>query len=275
MLICGLMQVLRLEIRLTDYVVLCIAALVAGAQNSLAGGGTLYTFPTLQRYLTDVQANGTSTIALLPGSIAGAWGFRREVRQTPRRVLWLLVGPSLIGGVIGTLLVVRFPESYFRAMVPWLILSATLLFLFQPQIGRLAGTRELSSQPKPHVVVAVVFFQFLVAIYGGYFGAGIGILMLSSLSLMGLGDIYRVNALKTVLAACMNVMAAIVFIVDGFISGPRVEWSFALPMAATSIVGGYLGARLALKINRSLLRWVIIILGLGLSAYYFGKRYLA
>jgi len=252
---------------LTDLIVLCVAAFVAGAQNSLAGGGTLYTFPALQRTLSDVVANGTSTVALLPGSLAGAWGFRKEIRKTPPRLLALLVVPSLIGGVIGTLLVVTFPETYFQRMVPWLILSATLLFLFQPQIARLAGTRELSSQPRPAVIVGVVGFQFLVAIYGGYFGAGIGILMMSSLSLMGLGDIHRVNALKTVLAACMNVMSLFVFV-----AYDRVVWEFALPMMATSIVGGYLGARLSLRIDKTMLRWVVIVVGLGLSAYYFWRR---
>ncbi len=254
---------------ISDFIILCAAALVAGAQNSLAGGGTLYTFPTLQGILgDDVRANGTSTVAVLPGSIAGVWGFRREVRQTPGRILALLVGPSLIGGTIGTLLVVKFPESYFRAMVPWLILTATLLFLFQPMIARLAGSHELSSRPKPHVVAGVVFFQFLVAIYGGYFGAGIGILMMSSLSLMGLGDIHRVNALKTVLAACINVMSMAVFVLDD-----RVEWRYALPMAVASIIGGYLGARVSRRMNKTLLRWVIIVIGFSLSAYYFWKRY--
>jgi uncharacterized membrane protein YfcA len=153
-------------------------------------------------------------------------------------------------------------------MVPWLILTATLLFLLQPQIAHLAGSYELSSRPKPHVVIGVVVFQFLVAIYGGYFGAGIGILMLSSLSLMGLGDIHRVNALKTVLAACINVMSLTVFVLDD-----KVEWKYALPMAVTSIAGGYLGARLSRRMNKKLLRWVIIVIGFSLSAYYFWKRY--
>jgi uncharacterized membrane protein YfcA len=135
-------------------------------------------------------------------------------------------------------------------------------------IARLAGSHELSSRPKPHVVVGVVFFQFLVAIYGGYFGAGIGILMLSSLSMMGLGDIHRVNALKTVLAACINLMSLVVFV-----SSRNVEWKYALPMAVASIVGGYLGARLSRRMNKKLLRWVIIVIGFALSAYYFWKRY--
>src|SRR5205823_6249146 len=157
---------------------------------------------------------------------------------------------------------------YFRALVPWLILTATLLFLFQPVIARLAGSHELSSRPKPHVVVGVVFFQFLVAIYGGYFGPGISILMMSSLTLMGLGGLHRVNALKTVLAACINVMSMAVFVLDD-----RVIWRYALPMAVTSIIGGYLGARLSRRMNKVLLRWVVIVIGFSLSAYYFWKRY--
>jgi uncharacterized membrane protein YfcA len=257
---------------LQDYLFLCLAALAAGIQNSLAGGGTLYTFPTLQRFVTDVVANGTSTVALLPGSIAGAWGFASEVKQTPRRLLWLLALPSLAGGLVGTLLVVRLPESYFREMVPWLILTATLLFLFQPTIARWSGSHELSQSPKRPVVAAVVFFQFLVAIYGGYFGAGIGILMLSSLSFMGLGNIHRVNALKTLLAAFINVMSALVFFIDGFVTQPRIVWRFALPMMTFAIIGGYVGARVSRRMNRTLLRWLIIGIGFGLTIYYFWKR---
>jgi uncharacterized protein len=258
---------------LQDYAILCLAAFAAGVQNSLAGGGTLYTFPTLQRYLGDIMANGTSTVALVPGSIAGAWGFRSEVRQTPRRILLLLALPSLAGGVVGTLLVVKLPASYFQAMVPWLILTATLLFLFQATIAKMAGSHDLSHEPRTVVFVAVMFFQFLVAIYGGYFGAGIGILMLSSLSLMGLGNIHRINALKTVLAACINVMSVIVFWIDGYFDQPWIAWHFALPMMVTAIIGGYLGARMARRMNRVLLRWLIIAIGFGLSAYYFWKRW--
>jgi uncharacterized membrane protein YfcA len=215
-----------------------------------------------------VLANGTSTLALFPGSIAGAWGFRKEVALTPRPTLWLLMVPSLIGGVIGTLLVVNFEERYFKMMVPWLILAAALLFLFQPLIAKATGSHAAAHRPHGTVLIGVVFFQFLVAVYGGYFGAGIGILMLSSLSLMGLGDIHRVNALKTVLASCMNLMSAVIFI------GYRlVKWQYALPMAVAAIVGGYLGARLSRRMNRKLLRWLVIVVAFGLAAYYFAEQW--
>lgn len=250
--------------------ILTFASFLAGAQNSLAGGGTLYTFPALMAILHNaVQANGTSTAALLPGSVAGAWGFREEVRQTPRSTLALLAIPSFVGGVIGTLLVVKFPERVFRTAVPWLILTATLLFLFQPAFGRMIGSTGLSHRPRPIVVAGVLLFQLVVAIYGGYFGAGIGILMLSSLSLMGLGTIHRVNALKTVLAACINAMSILVFAGEGWWRGEDIiVWPCALPMMVSAIVGGYAGARLARRLNRALLRWLIIAVGFGLVGYY-------
>jgi uncharacterized membrane protein YfcA len=257
---------------MTDYLILCLAAMTAGAQNSLAGGGTLYTFPTLLKVLADAplgaarMANGTSTVALLPGSVAGAWGYAPEARQTPRRTVLLLAAPSLVGGVVGTLLVVNFPESYFRTMVPWLILTAATLFLVQPWIVKLARPKAEDAHPSLLVRAGVVLFQFAVAVYGGYFGAGIGILMMSSLSLMGLGDVHRVNALKTVLAACINAMSVLVFVCYHMI-----EWKYALPMAAFAIAGGYLGARLARRMNKTLVRWLVIVVGFGLAAYYFAK----
>jgi uncharacterized membrane protein YfcA len=255
---------------LLDVSILALASFLAGAQNSLAGGGTLYTFPTLLTVLGDaVAANGTSTAALLPGSMAGAWGFRDEVRHTPKRTLLILAVPSLLGGIIGTLLVVKFPEKVFRSVVPWLIFTAALLFLLQPRISRLVGAKELSHRPSPLVAAGVVLFQLIVAIYGGYFGAGIGILMLSSLSLMGLGNIHRVNALKTLLAACINVMSVVIFAVEGATrERPIIAWRYAIPMALAAIAGGYIGARFSLRINRTILRWIIIVIGFALAAYY-------
>jgi uncharacterized membrane protein YfcA len=254
---------------LLNYLLLCFTAFAAGAQNSLAGGGTLYTFPSLLGVLhNSVLANGTSTVALLPGSFAGAWGFRREVAQTPRRTLLLLMGPSLAGGILGTLLVVNFPENYFKMMVPWLILLAALLFLFQPLIAKATGAKPVAHRPSLLVRIGVILFQLLVAIYGGYFGAGIGILMLSSLSLMGLGDVHRVNALKTVLACGINAMSVVIFVCYRL-----VRWEYAVPMAVTAIIGGYLGARVSRRLNKTLLRWLVIAIGFGLAAYYFADQW--
>lgn len=245
---------------------LLLAALAAGALNSIAGGGTLLTFPSLLAVVPPVVANATSTVALVPGSLAGAWGYRRELEGN-RRWLAILTVPSLAGGIVGALLVTRLPEKYFAALVPWLVLTATLLFALQPWLARLTGTGSGQRPPSGAGVAAAAAFQFLVAVYGGYFGAGIGILMLSSLGLLGLGDINRLNALKTFLAAIINGVSIAVFAADG-----KVHWGYAAVMAVAAVAGGYLGARLARRLNRTAVRWVVIAVGLALSADLFAKR---
>lgn len=249
------------------FVILAVSAFAAGVQNSLAGGGTLYTFPALEYYIGPVGANATSTVALVTGSAAGAWGFRAELKPS-RKWLWWLVPPCILGGAIGTWLVMVFPDNVFKALVPWLILTAATLFLLQPLISRWVGAGQPHEEPPTRVKIGVVFFQFLVAIYGGYFGAGIGILMITSLSLMGLGDLHRVNALKALLAACINLVSVVMWVY-----GDKVEWRFVPVMAAAAIMGGYLGARMSQRLNKTLLRWLIIAVGFGLAAHYFARQF--
>ena len=246
---------------------LCLSALAAGAINSLAGGGTLLTFPALMAVVSPVVANATSTVALMPGSLAGAWGYRREMRRASRWMALLAV-PSVLGGVVGSLLVTRLPPRYFAALVPWLILTASVLFLAQPTIARLAGRPQADQHPKPLTVFGVVAFQFLVAIYGGYFGAGIGILMLSALGLMGLADIHEMNALKTALAALINGVSIVVFAWQ-----ETVNYWLAAEMAVSAIIGGYLGAHYARRMKPSWVRWIAISIGFVLSAYYFSQQW--
>jgi len=245
---------------------LCLSALVAGVINAVAGGGTLLTFSALLTVIDPVAANATSTVALVPGSIAGVWGYRREMRESVR---WakLLIWPSLLGGGVGTLLVTRLEEKYFAALVPWLILGAAILFLIQPVVGRFVGVGKKQSPPSTQTLAGLVVFQLFVAIYGGYFGAGIGILMLSSLAMMGMSDIHRMNAVKAFLAACINCVAVAVFAVER-----KVEWRYAFSMAVAAIVGGYMGAHTARRMNRNLVRWIVIFIGFGLAAYYFYER---
>jgi uncharacterized membrane protein YfcA len=256
---------------LSIYALLCLSALVAGAMNALAGGGTLLTFPALLLALppggaSSVIANATSTVALVPGSVASAWGFRREAASV-RHWIVLLLAPSLIGGVIGSLLVTRLPPRYFALLVPWLILTATLLFLLQPAITRVFGIGRPHAEPRTGARAAVVLFQLLVAVYGGYFGAGIGILMLSSLSLMGLGDIHRMNAAKTILAVFINGVSVAVFVADGV-----VEWRYAAIMAVSAVVGGYLGAAYGRRLPRGVVRWLVIAIGFGLASKFFYEQ---
>jgi uncharacterized membrane protein YfcA len=248
------------------FVVLCAAAFAAGAMNAVAGGGTLLTFPALTAVVPPVIANATSTVALVPGSLAGAWGYRHEMGTARRWVILLLV-PSLVGGGLGSLLVTRLDECYFTALVPWLILVASLLFLLQPWITHWSGIGQPHATPGRGSLAGVIVFQFLVAIYGGYFGAGIGILMLSALGLMGIADIHRMNAVKTFLAACINGVSVVIFVVDD-----KVAWHYAPVMAGASIAGGYFGARTARRLSRTLVRWTVIAIGFGLAGYYFVKQ---
>jgi len=253
-----------------SWIWLCLSALAAGIVNSLAGGGTLLTFPTLMVALAPlgtaeaaVVANATSTVALVPGSLAAAWGYRREVTAA-RRWLVVLSGPSVLGGIVGSLLVTRLDPRYFSALVPWLIFLAAMIFLADTLLAR-HRSRDIGPRSStPAAVAGLILFQFGVAVYGGYFGAGIGILMLSSLAMMGVGDIHRMNAVKTLLNGMINGVSVVIFVADR-----KVDWSCALPMAVSAILGGYLGARAALLVRPKQVRWGVIAIAFGLAIYYF------
>lgn len=250
------------------YLLLCLSAFAAGAVNAVAGGGTLLTFPALLGIMSGVEANATSTVAILPGSLASAFGYRKELVEVRRLVLWLLL-PSMFGGVAGALLVTRFPPEVFNTLIPWLILLASTLFLIQGPIKRWTG-QGTHGQPKGFTLACVMLAQALIAIYGGYFGAGIGILMLSVLPFMGTRTIHETNAAKTVLATVINTVTVVVFIIDS-----KVVWHYALPMAVAAITGGYLGARIARRLRPGLVKGIVVVIGFSLSGYYLWKTFLA
>lgn len=241
------------------------SAFAAGAINSVAGGGTLVTFPTLIWLgLDSVSANATSTVAIWPGSLGGMWGFQKELRTADPRMLALTL-PSLIGGISGALLLRFTPPSIFDALVPFLILFATVLFMVQETVQRMFKTGEARHESARWLTGAILF-QFFVALYGGYFGAGIGILMLAALSILGLTDIHQMNGLKNFFALLINGVAAIYFMV-----AHMVQWPYVLIMAAGAIAGGYGGAGIARKIGRTAVRRVVIGIGFAMSAALFAK----
>ncbi len=255
-----------------EHLILSVSAVLAGIINSVAGGGTLLTFPSLTYVLGSgdeaaVIANATSTIALFPGSLASVWGYRQELKGTRSSLLPLLI-PSLIGGAIGTWLVVSYPAKTFMLLVPWLILLATLLFMLQPTISKWTGIGLPHEAPTLRTRVGIVAFQFLVALYGGYFGAGIGILMLTSLALMGDSNIHRMNAMKALLASIINGTSVTLFVWQN-----KVNWSLALPMIVAGIIGGFAGATLARKLNKNHIRYGVIVIGFVVSATYFVRVY--
>ncbi|MFY9555090.1 MAG: sulfite exporter TauE/SafE family protein [Blastocatellia bacterium] len=243
--------------------VVFLAAFVAGMMNSVAGGGTLVAFPTLVWLGIDpIRANVTCTVALWPGSLGAMFGFRRELGDS-RRWMFLLGAPSVAGGLIGAHLLLLTPSRLFASFVPFLILFATVLFAFaEPITRRLARGNLQPAERSPTRTwwTSAIVFQFFVAIYGGYFGAGIGILMLAVLGLMGLTDIHQMNGLKNFLAVCINLVAAGYFVASG-----RVEWPYAIIMVVGAIAGGYGGAGLARKLGRRFVRGAVIVIGLAMA----------
>ncbi len=280
--------------------VLFSAAYVAGVMNALAGGGTILTFPALIWIgLDPIVANTTSTIALLPGALSSFFGYRKEVSGSHRWIK-LFILPSFIGGLIGALLLLLTPAKFFANLVPFLILFATALFALQEPITKrlrqssktpLASLNEIAENGNPgsyeeakqddkpakkrlrlHQVsgkwlIGAVVMQFMVSIYGGYFGAGVGILMLATLGLIGLTDIHQMNGLKNLLGFSINSIAAVAFLVSG-----NVKWSAAIIMAIAAILGGYSGASLARKLGRTYARRAIIVIGLIMTISLFFTR---
>ena len=246
-------------------IVITVAAIVAGMINSIAGGGTLVSFPALLWIGRDpIVANATNAVALWPGSLAGMVGFRRELKTVPRW-LFLLIIPTLAGTTIGALLLLRTPSQTFDRLVPFLILGATLLLAMQDLITRRLGfVAQAHAQPTPAWVTGVFIFQFLVGVYGGYFGAGMGILMLAALGLIGLTDIHQMNGLKNLLSICINALAAVYFSIAGVI-----VWRDVLIMSAGAIIGGFLGARLAHRLGRKFVRRAVVVIGLVMTISLF------
>lgn len=236
--------------------------------NSIAGGGTLISFPALLWLGRDpIMANATNTVAIWPGSFAGMVGFRRELASV-RRWLLLLVIPSFAGGALGAWLLLRTPTKTFELIVPFLILGATLLLAAQEMITRRLGSvAKAHENPTVGWVTFVFAFQFIVGMYGGYFGAGMGILMLAALGLIGLTDMHQMNGLKNLLAICINGIAAVYFALS-----KAVIWSDVLVMAIGAIVGGYAGTRIAHRFGRKFVRRAVVVIGLVMTVALFVKR---
>src|ERR1700683_2407816 len=242
------------------------AAFVAGAINSVAGGGTLLTFPTLIWLgLPSINANATSTVAIWPGTVGTIWGYRQELRTSSPRSL-ALVFPSVVGGILGALLLNHTPPAVFDALVPFLILFATVLFMIQEPIQRRLKISNPESHKSTRWLIGAMSFQLFVALYGGYFGAGIGILMLAALSVLGLKDIHEMNALKVILGGAINGVAAAYFIWKGM-----VYWPYVLVMAVGAIAGGYGGAGVARKLGGSTVKKIVIGIGFAMAVSLFFK----
>ena len=248
---------------------LLAAACAAGAINAVAGGGTLITFPVLILFgVPLVVANATSTLSLVFGISGSLYGFRSRLAEV-RPWFSTFIPVSVLGGWLGSILLTRGSEQSFSRLVPYLVLFATILFMIQGLVRRMVAHRVVSLEAPPsgrlHLAVALVF-QFLVSVYGGYFGAGIGILMLASLGFLGFSDIHRMNTLKNVLGGLINVVAALWFIFSGLIDWPRMGI-----MTVGAVAGYYLGATYSQKLPQGGVRHMITAIGLVITAVMFWK----
>ena len=254
---------------ITDALILLAASSLAGAVNSVAGGGSLITFPVLVWLGREpIVANATNTVSLSPGSVVALHGFRRELVGLRRWIVWGTL-PSLAGGMLGALLLLRTPSAVFAGLVPYLILFATALFACSGPLHALARRKTARSRdgvppwpPGP----SFLFYHLLVSVYGGYFGAGIGIMMLAGLGLAGFVAIHRMIALRNYYAILINGIAAAYFILFG-----AVRWPDAAVLTLGQIVGSLVGARIARNLSPSTVRWVVVAIGVAMALTLFRR----
>jgi hypothetical protein len=257
------------------HILLFLVAVVATAINSVAGGGGLLTFPVLMTVLPPVTTDATSAVALLPAYITSTWADRKHLAPV-RHWFWRLLLPSLLGSLLGALLLGCSGNRSFTALIPWLILTAALLTL-RPLLTRKAHSAQsvvegppVAPTPAPSVSLQIgaSVLLFVVAIYGGYFGAGIGILLIAACDLISLTDIHSVLPLKNALCGSLRAVAVTVFLIEG-----KVNWEYGTVMAAGALLGGYLGGSAVRFVNRTVVRLGIVTLGICIAAYYFWKIY--
>ena len=240
-----------------------IAAFCAGAMNSVAGGGTFFSFPALLAAgVPPVAANASNSVALWPASLSGAWAYRRELSRYKRYLIPMGI-VSLIGGICGGLLLLATKDAMFSKLIPWLLLFATILFAFS---GKISAWLRGPESGKPNNSVTALAGQAVVSVYGGFFGAGMGIMMLASLAMAGHDDVHEINAIKNLLSAVIYSVTVLTFVIAG-----AVSWPYTLIMLVTATLGGYWGATVARKIPAQWLRRFIITVGFVLTAFYFYK----
>jgi len=246
-----------------QYILAALAALAAGAVNALAGGGTLITFPMLTFLgIPAVAANVTNTVALCPGYFGGTMAQLNDLKGQKNR-LWLIVPASIVGGVVGGYLLLLTGEKLFKELVPYLILLASGLLAIQDPV-RAWLTRRMAAGQGSSLEKLTWLPVGVASVYGGYFGAGLSVIVLSALGLTLEDTLTRLNALKQAVAFSVNVAAAIYFIFSG-----KVVWSVALVMAVGALIGGTLGGKLAGKVKPSTLRWTVVTIGVIISIIYF------
>jgi uncharacterized protein len=246
---------------------LFVAGILGGALNAVAGGGSFLTFPALLFVgVPPIPANATNALALWTGATASGGAYRNRL-DVPRKMLLPLLAAGVFGGIGGAFLLLRTPAHTFMRVLPWLMLGATLLFIFGNRLARRrpAGDRH-------EVTIAAIagasIFELIIAVYGGYFGGGMGIVNLAMMAAIGMTDIHAMNALKSILGVAINSVAAMVFVVKG-----AIYWRQGIVVIAGALIGGYFGAHYAQKLPQAWVRGFVILVGIGMTAYFFVRAY--
>jgi hypothetical protein len=256
-----------LYLALHTLIFLFVAGALGGALNAVAGGGSFIAFPALLfSGVAPIAANATNTVALWVGVTASTGAYRRHLNIS-RRVMIPLTVTSLIGGIAGAYLLLHTPAQTFLRVLPWLMLGATLLFIFGSRLSR-GSTSGVARDASTTALTVAVLFELVVAVYGGYFGGGVGILNLAMLAAVGMTDIHAMNALKVVLGGIINGVAVVTFIVAG-----AVAWKQGVVMIVGALFGGYFGAHYAQKLPPAFIRAFVIAVGTGMTVYFFWKAY--
>jgi uncharacterized membrane protein YfcA len=246
---------------------LFVAGGLGGALNAVAGGGSFISFPALLfTGVPAIPANATNNFAMWSGGLASTGAYRNRL-DAPGRVLAPLIAASVAGGLGGAVLLLKTPAHTFMRLLPWLMLAATLLFIFGKQLGGRRGS-AFGPQAGTTAIAAATLFELVVAVYGGYFGGGMGILILAMLSAVGMTDIHSMNALKVVLSTTTNGLALIAFVL-----ARAIYWPQAAVMTVGAVAGGYFGAHYAQRLPQAWVRWFVILTGTGMTLYFFGKAY--
>lgn len=252
---------------LSTAIFLFFAGVLGGALNAVAGGGSFITFPALMfSGVAPIQANATNSVALWIGITASSGAYRRHL-DVSRRVMIPLAATSVIGGVAGAFLLLRTPAQTFLRVLPWLMLSATLLFVFGARLSR-GSKNGLAHDATRTAITIAALFELVAAVYGGYFGGGLGILNLAMLAALGMTDIHAMNAWKAVLGGVINGVAVVTFVAKG-----AVAWRPGLVVIAGAVAGGYFGAQYAQKLPRAWIRSFVIAVGMVMTIYFFWKAY--
>jgi len=252
------------DIAAHDLILLAGAGLLAGATNAVTGGGTFVSLPALTAIgLPGTVANASSSVALLPGALASAWAYRRDMRPLEGVATRTLALVSVAGGAVGALLLLASSERAFDLVIPWLLLVATVMLALGPRTNRILGRLGLRAGP-----AAVLAVQFLLGIYGGYFGGAVGLMMLAAWSLLSRADIAALTPLRTLMLVAANAAAVLLFAVSG-----NVSWPATLVVMAGAVAGGYLGAQAGRRLPAIVLRVLVLAITVGTTAIFFWRAY--